>query len=647
MSLFGGKKTKSNTADAIGSIKIQSQGHGNVIPIIVGKVRVPVTLFFYSNFKAEPITEKSKSSGKGGKKKKTITGYSYTAAVMMGMAVNTISGTGKLWVDKKIYPSAAIAGFTVFGGTANQSPWGYLSTYEPAKAVHLRGFSYLAANNYALSDSATLGNHSIEVSGEACVGAEGDANPAAFLPLLMVRECGMSWEQFADVTAFSDFCTAQNLLFSLALTEQRAAAEVISDILNLCTAELVNRNGLFHFITYYNAGLATGYSLDSDDFIAESGAVTIKLTRKKAIDCFNVLKVEFLNRLTDYNVEIAEEKDAASIADIGLRPAETVKAHYVCNAQMARNLAHYLLQRDLLIRNTYEFSLDAVRYVRLEPMDVITLTDTMLGLENTPVIIKKIVITPDFLLNIIAEDYVFQVYQPVSYPPAYSVPTIQDQTATAGNINAPVIFAAPAVLAATGYEIWCAISSSSPLYGGCDIHISIDGGVSYQRIGTHIGNARMGALTADLLSGSEIDTAHTLAVDLTQSNGVLSSVGQVSVDTLETLCRVGNEFIAYRDVALTSVSHYAISYLRRGLYGSNQGAVTGDKFVRCDDALFKFPYSPAYRGMTIKLKFTSFNIYQEAQQDISTVPAYDFLITGTNWDSNTSQWDSGSTFWTA
>jgi hypothetical protein len=645
MSLFGGKKTKSNTVDAIGSLKIQTQGYGNVIPIIFGKVRVPVTLFFYSNFKATPILEKSKSSGKGGKKKKTVTGYSYTAAVMLGMTANGISAVGKLWVDKKVYPSVAAVGFTVFGGTPTQNPWGYLSTYEPAKAVHLRGFSYLAANNYALSDNATLGNHSIEVSGEGCVGVEGDANPAVFLPLLMMRECGMTGEQFADVTAFSDFCTAQGLLFSLALTEQRTAAELISEILNLCTAELVTRNGLFHFITYYDVGLATGYSLSSDDFIAESSTAAIKLTRKKTIDCFNVLKVEFLNRQTDYNVEIAEEKDATSIAAIGLRPAETIKAHYVCNAQMARNLAHYLLQRDLLIRNTYEFTL-SLRYIRLEPMDVITLTDVMLGLNDTPVIIKKIVIAPDYLLNITAEDYVFQAYQPVSYPPAYSVPTIQDQTATAGNINAPVIFAAPVVLTATGYEIWCAISSTSPLYGGCDIHLSIDGGVSYQQIGSHTGNARMGVLTADLLSGSEIDTAHTLAVDLTQSNGLLSSVGQVSVDMLETLCRVGNEFIAYRDVVLASVSHYAISYLRRGLYGSNQGAVTGDKFVRCDDALFKFPYSPAYRSMTIKLKFTSFNIYQEAPQDISTVPAYDFLITGTSWDSNTSQWDSGSTFWT-
>jgi hypothetical protein len=643
----GGKKTKSSESDAIGSIKIQSQGYGNVIPIIFGKVRVPVTLFFYSNFKAIPYTEKPQTSGKGmGGKQKGDTKYNYSAAVMLGMTANLISAVGKLWVDKKVYPSVAAVGLSAFGGTSTQIPWGYLSTYEPAKAVHLRGFSYLAAANYALSDSATLGNHSVEVLGEACVGAEGDANPAAFLPLLMVRECGLAWSQFADVTPFLNFCTAQNLLFSLALTEQRPAGEVISDILNLCTTELVIRNGLFHFITYYEADLATGYSLNSDDFIAESSTAAIKFTRKKAIDCFNVLKLEFLNRHTDYNVEIAEDKDAASIAAIGLRPAETIKAHCVCNPQMARNLAHYLLQRDLLIRNTYEFTL-SLRYIRLEPMDVITLTDAMLGLDNTPVIIKKIVITSDYLLKITAEDYVAQAYQPVSYPPAYTVPTIPDQTAAAGNINAPVIFSAPAVLTATGYEIWCAISSSSPLYGGCDIHLSIDGGVSYQRIGSHVGSSRMGALTADLVSGSDIDTAYTLAVDLTQSNGILSSVGQVSVDTLETLCRVGNEFIAYRDVALTSVSHYAISYLRRGLYGSNQGAATGDKFVRCDDALFKFPYSPVYQGMTIKLKFTSFNIYQEAPQDISTVPSYDFLITGTHWDTNTSQWDSGSTFWTA
>jgi hypothetical protein len=390
--------------------------------------------------------------------------------------------------------------------------------------------------------------------------------------------------------------------------------------------------------------LNSGYTLSSDDFIAEEGTTAITQTRKKAIDVHNVLKIEFLNRTNDYNIEIAEAKDIASIESIGLRPAETLTAHGITSAQTAVNLANYLLCRDLTRRNSYEFSL-SLRYIRLEPMDVITLSDVTLGLDNSPVIIKKIIITPDYLLKLTVEDYWYPV-MPSNYPLPVTAPYIPDYTVAIGNINPPVIFLAPSVLTTSGYEIWCAISSSDANYGGCDIHISIDGGVSYQRIGSHIGSARMGVLAADLVSGSEIDTAHTLAVDLTQSNSILSSVGQVSVDTLETLCHVGNEFIAYRDVALTSVSHYAINYLRRGLYGSTQGAVTGDKFVRCDDALFKFPYSPAYRGMTIKLKFTSFNIYQEAPQDISTVPAYDFLITGTSWDSNTSQWDSGSTFWT-
>jgi hypothetical protein len=623
--LFGGKKAKSTVADKIGSLNIQSQGYGNVVPIIIGKVRVPLTLVGYFNFQAIPHVEKIKTGGKGGKKKATNTTWTYAASVMLGIASHEIAGIGRLWLDKSIYPSASARGFSVFGGSATQQPWGYLSTYEPAKAVALRGFAYLAANNYPLSDSASLGNHSLEVLGQCTDGVNIDANPADFIPWIMVNECNIAGCKFADLSVFRNYCYAHGLLFSFALTEQQQASQFIADILNLCNVELVNRNGLFHFISYTDSGVQTGYTLSTDDFIAERGNVPLVPTRKKAIDSKNAIKVEFINRANHYNIEIAEDKDLASIESIGLRPMDTINAHCITNADLARNIAHQLLQRDLVIRNSYEFTL-SIRYIRLEPMDVVLITDAALGLYNQPVIIKKIIITPDYQLKITAEDYQSQVYQSVHYAAPVVSPFVPDYNAAVGNINPPVIFAGPAALTASGYEIWCGISSNDPLYGGCEVHVSFDGGVSYNKIGIQTGETRMGVLTADLANGTDPDSTNTLAVDLSASNGVLNSVSDITVNAFETLCRVNNEFLAYRDVTLTGVARYAINYLRRGLYGSVQGANTGDSFVRCDDALFKFAYNPIYQGVSIKLKFPAFNLYEEALQDLSTVPVYSFTI---------------------
>jgi hypothetical protein len=115
-------------------------------------------------------------------------------------------------------------------------------------------------------------------------------------------------------------------------------------------------------------------------------------------------------------------------------------------------------------------------------------------------------------------------------------------------------------------------------------------------------------------------------VDLTISTGELSTVSQAAFDNGDTLCRVGNEFLSYRDVNLTAPSTYNVSHLQRGLHGSTAGAALGDDFVRCDNSLFKYGYDPAYKGKTIKLKFVAFNSFSEALQDIADVPFYSFTL---------------------
>jgi hypothetical protein len=638
----GGASTpKAKEEPALGSLKIQSQGYGNIIPLIFGRVRLPVLLFFYGNFKAATVVTPQENSsgggGKGGKKAAvaTNTTYTYSAAVMLGIAANVIEKTGKLWVDKLIHPTIATVGLSLFTGNAIQDPWGYLTTYEPTKAVNLRHFAYMAANNYALSDTAGLGNHSVEVWGAFCGTGIGEANPADFLPWIMINQCGIPTERISIIQSFRDACAANGFLFNVALTEQKAANEFFTEILRLCGAEIVMKSGYFHFITYKDTGLVTGYNLTPDDFIVTQGESPIKFTRKKEIDCFNSMKLEFLNRDNDYNIEIAEASDLASIESIGLRASETITAHYICRADQAKNIVEQLLQRELVLRNTYEFTL-SLRYIRLEPMDVLTITEPMLGLSGQAVVVKKIVITPDYQLRITAEDSIWQIWDVTGYAAPTTTPYVPQLSVSVGDINPPVIFPAPESLTATGYELWCAISSNDASYGGCDIFISVDDGVSYNKIGTHSAETRMGVVTASLPSVSGLDITSVLAVDLTVSAGELTTISQAAFDANSTLCRVNTEFLSYRDTTLTAPSAYDVSYLQRGLFGSPKGATSGDSVVRCDDSLFKYAYSAAYKGVTVKLKFVAFNTFGESRQDIATVPFYSITLPNTTATTNAS-----------
>ena len=83
------------------------------------------------------------------------------------------------------------------------------------------------------------------------------------------------------------------------------------------------------------------------------------------------------------------------------------------------------------------------------------------------------------------------------------------------------------------------------------------------------GPSRMGALTAQLVTSADPDTTHTLAVDLTQSSGILNSGTQSDCDNFRTLCYVDGELISYEDATLTGSFKYDL-----GAHGSAQ-SITG------------------------------------------------------------------------
>ena len=171
-------------------------------------------------------------------------------------------------------------------------------------------------------------------------------------------------------------------------------------------------------------------------------------------------------------------------------------------------------------------------------------------------------------------------------------------------------------------------------WGGCNIYASVDGGDTYGWLGMVAANgpARYGTLSGSLAAVADPDTSSILGVTLGNTNLQLSTtVTDADADACQTLILVGAgataEVMSYGQGILTSPGNYNLSYLRRGLYGSQpELQAEGALFVRLDSSIFQIAFDPGMAGQEIFFKFSSFNTVGRNPQDLSDVEAYPYTI---------------------
>jgi len=89
------------------------------------------------------------------------------------------------------------------------------------------------------------------------------------------------------------------------------------------------------------------------------------------------------------------------------------------------------------------------------------------------------------------------------------------------------------------------------------------------------------------------------------------------------------ELFAYRDATLTAANQYSLTPLHRGLYGTkNLAHLTGESFVRMDQASIQWPYDALYVGKTVYFKFLSFNTMGANEQALPDVSPISFTLEG-------------------
>jgi len=199
-----------------------------------------------------------------------------------------------------------------------------------------------------------------------------------------------------------------------------------------------------------------------------------------------------------------------------------------------------------------------------------------------------------------------------------------------GNTNAPIIFEPPAGLSGGDLEVWL-IASGGANWGGCQLWVSSDGN-TYALAGTIYRGARQGVLTATLPSHADPDTADTLSVDLTESQGQLLSGTMADADNLVTLCYCDGELFSYQTATLIASYKYDLTYLRRGIYGTPIGGhSSGANFARFgpnDPSLFRYRYPSSFISQTIHVKLPAFNTFGQALQSLAGLTPTSYTLTG-------------------
>ena len=531
-------------------------------------------------------------------------------------------------------------GLSFAAGALGQSTWSYLTTNFSSQAIGYSGIANVYAQDYALASDASVDNHLFEVQGAQAFSISSsipDANPAPVSADVLINgRYGAAFpsEQFGDPTAWSTYCLASGLLLSPALTTQMSAADFMTQMGKLTNTAPVWTSGRLKMVPYGDSALAANgatytpdltpvYDLGDDDYTPSSGGDPIKVTRLPQADAYNHIRIEFMNRANAYNVEIAEAKDSADIDANGLRSAAILTAHWICDAAIARNVAQLALQRALYVRNTYEFTLPWTKTL-LEPMDLVTLTDSGLGFNKLPVRLTSIGESETNDLAVLAEDFSLGVATASLYGSQVGAGYQHDYNASPGSASAPLIFEAPGALTVNGLELYIAATGTGAKWGGCHVWVSLDG-TSYKLASTLNGGSRYGALT------NAPSSSGTVSVALL--TGELTSGSAADATALNTLCFIkgaADEFFAFETATLTSALHYDLTSNVRGAYDTAAASHSiGDGFVRVDTAIAKSgPIDLGYVGKTVHVKLTSFNVYGAAEEDISVVTDYTYTITG-------------------
>jgi hypothetical protein len=451
-------------------------------------------------------------------------------------------------------------------------------------------------------------------------------------------------------TSWQTYCVANGLLVSPLEDTQRSGTDFLKDMLEITNSNGIMSAGVYNIVPLGDAPVSANgrtytpnntpvFAFGDDDFMANnqgSNDDPVIMTRKSVTDTYNVVRIEYLDRGNSYNVALAEWTDPLDQALNGIRVMPNKTFHQICDARVAYNVAALIGQRQLYIRNTYQFSVRA-DYSLLEPMDLVSITDANLGVVNKLLRITETQDDENDIFTITAEE----MFIGTASAPKYNFQPAQGYSANFANppisVGTPLIFTAPPALvsAAGGYELWVAAGpASGGEYGGAQVSASMDG-TTYTYLGTINGQARYGT-TSGSMTTTQTSVTLVLNAGATADGLQLSNASAADFAANRALIWLDGEIIGFENVSLISAGTYTLSPISRGLFGTGPSLgvgsthASGASWARLDEAIFKFQIDPGMIGQTIDLKLPTFNSVSRATQTLASATAYSHLITASS-----------------
>jgi hypothetical protein len=619
--LFRGRNA-TNRADMISDFMINTASYGEVVPEVLGTTRLSGNIIYYDDF--TPHEHKTTTrTGKGGGSKHTEITYTYTVACAIGLCEGPIQGIGKVWRDKEIYdyPNEKIE-LTAYKGDYGQAPWPYVISKHPEKALPYSGLAYMAGV-VDLGERGSLPQYNFEIKGKLLETGDGvDVNPADYI-VHVLKSIGIDDVNIDGLEHYREYCKAADILISTPPDSRSSKAQtVINDIAEITNSLVFWSTDRLKIVPLADKPIGTWspynqiqYNLNADDLIPASDGQLVVYKRKDSSESYNQATVEFINRANGYEKETVAFEIVADVQKNGLKPASKKSAHYLYTKARAQYYAEQLAMKRLYAKNQYTFRLDWA-FCRLEPGDLVTLTDELCGLNKQIVVITSVSEAADGQLEITAEGKPPGTYAPAKYNVHENERPFIDYNQSAPSVNDVAVF--QTVGDVGGNQIFVGVNAPSG-WGGCSVWVS-DNGENYRRIGSITQQARMGKLKYGFAQNGNF-------CNVILNQGVLKSGTHVDAERANTLCWINGEALSYETVETHPDNWYTLRGLVRGQYGTNainHGA--NERFVRVDEALFRYPYRKEDINKTVYLKFTSLNVFGSNEQGLDEVQSYQYTI---------------------
>ena len=304
------------------------------------------------------------------------------------------------------------------------------------------------------------------------------------------------------------------------------------------------------------------------------------------------LKINFINRLNDYNVDSITVFNSTA----GTEKTLELSLPMASSRDNMETYANVLLRSLWVQRRSFRLSLP-MKYLALEPFDSIVVGHETMVISNVRVDSHiTIEATSDDPLaysrltnNNIAADYFGNAQ--ISKAPKitktdfaiFELPAITDQ---------PIILISPLV--------------SLDNWPGAMLYVSYDNRENFQQL-SQISSGATHGIALDCQGGASpylIDKKNAITINV--SNGTLESTNEAGLRNGKNIAIIGQEIIQFRYAELVAENQYKITHLIRGKYNThNAPHIPGERFVLLDINNGIINYKTKDIGINIDLKLTT------------------------------------------